>query len=68
MLFSILIGIQFYINLGFWVLISPIVLASFAQVQILMTNYSKIVFAFKTQIVYSSDFRMKKLNKTIHAF
>ena len=28
MLFSILIGILFYINLGFWVLISPIVLAS----------------------------------------
>ena len=51
-----------------WVLKIPIVLASFDQVQILIWNYNKIVFAFKTQIVYSSDFTMKKLNKTILEF
>ena len=68
MLLSIFISILFYVYLGFGALISPIVLASFDQVQIFIWNYSKIVFAFKTQIVYSSDFTKKKLNKIIHAF
>ena len=69
MLLSILIGISFYAYFGFLgVLISPIMLASFDQVQILIWITSNIVFAFKTQIVYSSDFTMKKLNKIIHAF
>ena len=68
MLLSILIGILFYIYFGFWVLISPIVLAFYDEVQILFWIYSKIVLPFKTQIVYSSDFTMKKLNKIIHAF
>ena len=44
----------------------PIVLAS-DQVQILIWIYSKIVFPFKTQIVYSSNFTIKELNKIIHA-
>ena len=43
----------------------PIVLAS-EQVQILIWIYSKILFAFKTQIVYSSDFTMKMLNKKLN--
>ena len=68
MLLSILIGILFYVYFGFWVLISPIVLASFDLVQILIWIYCKIVFAFKTQIVYSTDFTVKKLKKIIHAF
>ena len=60
MLLSILVDILFYAYLGFGVPISPIVLASFDQVQILIGIYSKIVFAFKTLIVYNSDFTMKK--------